>query len=249
MISSAICRHIPWCRLLPVCHLCDIYFDLNLPVYHWNPLFPLMVSTVISRISTIPLFSLSVLKLHTHLILVFSKSFQEACSLSLFSSYLALQARAVRVFFKLHFSVIFFSTSLLSLLRIHLSQTTPSWRVVFWHTFNGVLHFVAPVLPTFLCSPPFLPPFPSPENMLIWFHLSLPFPPYVRLHKPQSRASWPPATYIFESFPGVERSQQKDTKKRPKKRREKSTRKNGKKQEKKINKTKQNPFNDPVERD
>lgn len=160
MISSTICRHIPWCRLLPVCHLCDIYFDLNLPVYHWNPLFPLMVSTVISHISTIPLFSLSVIKLHTHLILVFYKSFQEACSLSLFSSYLALQARAVQVFFfKLHFSVIFFSTSLLSLLRIHLSQTTPSWRVVFWHTSNGVLHFVCPHFTYFPLFSPLPPPF------------------------------------------------------------------------------------------
>lgn len=212
-------------------------FDLKLPVYHWNLLFPLMVSTFMSRISAISLFSLSVLKLHTHLILVFSNSSKEACSLSLFSSYLALQARAVRVFFffLLHFSVIFFPTSLLSLLRIHLSQTTPSWRVVFWHTFNGVLHFVCPRFTYFPLLSPFLPPLSFSRKHVNMVSPFTSLPLMCDYINPQSRASWLPPTYTYLSLSG---SREVPTKRHKKTTKKKARKKSTKKTEKKKNKKK-----------
>ena len=150
-------------------------FDLTLPVYHWSLLFPLMVSTYYkSYIDHFSFFLICFKIAYPSHSCFFQSIFRSMFLVIIF--FIPSIASASRSSFKLHFSVIFFSTSLLSLANPFITNP-PSWRVVFWHTFSGVLHFDCPRFTYFPLFSPLLSPLSFSENMLIWFHLSLPSPP------------------------------------------------------------------------
>ena len=238
-----------WWHLLPVCHLCDIYSTWTYLSIIGTYSFPSWSRLIISRISTISLFSLSVLKLHTHLILVFFQ-FIPRSMFFVIIFFIPSIASASRSSFLNCISLSSFFQHPFWVLQIHSSQTPPVGDMCFGIPLMGFFILFAPVLPTFLCSPPFLPPLSFSENMLIWFHLSLPSPLCAITQTPNLSLLVSCNIHIWV-FPGVERSHQKDTKKRLKKRRQKRAPKKKKKKsrKKKINKTNQSPFNDPVERD
>ena len=163
MISSAICRHNTMVASSPCLPSMRYLFDLTLPVYHWSLLFPLMVSTYYKSYIDHFSFFLICFKIAYPSHSCFFQFIPRSMFFVIIFFILSI-ASASRSSFKLHFSVIFFSTSLLSLLRIHLSQIPRVGELCFGIPLVGFFILIAPVLPTFLCSPPLFPPFPSPKT-------------------------------------------------------------------------------------